>query len=116
MACYFRFLLDVDAPLAPPGYGCPSCGFYGPTPGGWIDALDGCPGCGYGAASKEEIKIAYHESQMTNFCFHCSTSYGGEYCPKCYADLEQQAFESQLEHERELENRRRTKGEDDIPF
>ena len=43
MACYFRFLLDVDAPLAPPGYGCPSCGFYGPTPGGWIDALDGCP-------------------------------------------------------------------------
>ena len=116
MACYFRFLLDINSPLVPPGCGCSNCGFYGPTPGGWIYPLDGCPGCGYGAASKEEVEAAYYESQMTNFCFYCSTSYGGEYCPKCYADNVQRGLESGLEDEHEFENERRTRGEDDIPF
>ena len=116
MACYFRFLLDIDAPLTPPGCGCPNCGFYGPTPGGWLSWLDGCPGCGYGAASKEEIETVYYESQMTNFCFRCSTFYGGEDCPKCYAGDLQRWFESELEDEREFENERGVRDEGDIPF
>ncbi len=90
---------------------------------GWDIFLDGCPGCGYGAASEEDLKRGYYESQMTNFCFHCSASYGGEYCPKCYADDVQQGLKSQTEHEARLqseqinfENKRRAGIEEDIPF
>ena len=120
MACYFTFLLHVDDPLS---CGRPGCEFYGPVPGGWDIFLDGCPGCGYGAASEEDLKCGYYESQMTNFCFHCSTSYGGEYCPKCYADDVQQGLKSQTGHEARLqdeqidfENKRRAGIEEDIPF
>ena len=116
MACYFTFLLHVDEPLS---CGRPGCEFYGPVPGGWDIFLDGCPGCGYGAASEEDLKRGYYESQMTNFCFHCSTSYGGEYCPKCEEDLLQAVREDLIEFENEqirLENERRARGEGDIPF
>ncbi len=121
MACYFTFLLDVDAPLS---CGRPGCEFFEDSiPDGWCEVLDGCPSCGYGAASEEELEEACHASYMTNYCFYCHTFYGGEDCPKCYADSIQQGDESRIEHESRLqieqinfENKRRAGIEEDIPF
>lgn len=117
----FTFLLDVDAPLS---CGRPGCEFFEDSiRDGWDYILDGCPGCGYGAASEEDLKRGYYESQMTNLCFRCSTFYGGEYCPKCEEDLLQAVREEVrkdlIEFENEqirFENERRARGEEDIPF
>lgn len=130
MACYFRFLLDVNVDVnAPLSCGRPGCEFFEDSvPSGWDHFIDGCPGCGHGYMTDEEIQTAYHKAQFPNLCSRCGSRYANdlddrcvsELCPKCEEkDLLQAIRKDLIEFENEqirLENEQRARGEEDIPL
>lgn len=62
MACYVWVLLDDKFPIEPPYPPCNACGSTMPIPVDWNEMDYGCPNCGDGGLTKEDMLVIEYDN------------------------------------------------------